>query len=459
MGCTPGPAESSDDSSIDIIVIDDSNSNSESENESMTSEMSIDTTTSEQSIIEGAIDPDSGNIAGTSTPAVPLLMQENVAGPSTCSPSDSSHGNVVELDRSDVQDFQPMQEHVDSLIIDSNIVDLSFEMISVPSTEERERPVVVSEVRSIRDTTIGQGLINVETENAVADNPAIESAFCSNPKNDKNITNGIGSRFNTILSTQRDAAIAGPSTSSSPHGMSVPLLDGLERSNVNKFDQSSSNRRSLFKFENVIDQKPFIKIENGVDRKPIVSTLDHKPFPLNFDHAPFVETKPDIRDLNSGQAASAPSRRTYTNPPKIPGLNKTLEKFSYRGLDIGYDINAVYLDLLDYRGVDDEDFYLFCATYGLLDHNWNSCPSIDDRIKQGYWPAQVYYNQMLTSVLVFCISDQEILERITRERSPLSVSRAGLPLIDRHELLRRSERISNGTQEVVYRPGHDSDSD
>lgn len=102
-------------------------------------------------------------------------------------------------------------------------------------------------------------------------------------------------------------------------------------------------------------------------------------------------------------------------------------KFSYRGLDFGYDINAVYLDLINCREIaaDDGNFLLFCATYGLLDHDWSNGPSIDDKIKQGYWPAQVYYEQMPTSVLVFCISDQELCECIRSER-PLRAGRTSI---------------------------------
>lgn len=262
--------------------------------------------------------------------------------------------------------------------------------------------------------------------------------------------------------------IAGPSTSFRLHNFvcgSPP--PNFERSiqttglGIEDFGHPSSSLEPVPQSEDEVDQKPAIKFEDGIDRKPIVSTLDHKPFPLNFDHAPFVELKPDIRELNGDQATTTLPIRTYTNPPKIPGLNKMVAKFSYRGLDSDYDINVVYMDLINHRGIaaDDEDFRLFCATFGLLDHDWNSGPSIDDRIKQGYWPAQVYCDHMPTSVLVFCLSDQELCERITSERPPLSAPRVDSTSIEQPETFRRSERFFHPTRRVHYNSGHDSDSD
>lgn len=251
---------------------------------------------------------------------------------------------------------------------------------------------------------------------------------------------------------------------SAPNNISVPPSNDFGRSNQSTLndsvnttlDHSSRNRESIF--EGAIDRKPVLNFGDGVDRKPIISMLDHKPIPLNFDHAPFVETKPDVNELDRGQVVPIRPVRTFTNPPKIPGLKKTIARFSYRGLNINYDINTVYLDLINCRGIaaGDEDFYLFCATYGLLVHDWNSGPSIDDRIRQGYWPAQVYHDQIPTSVLVFCISDQELLERTARERSPLF---SGSTLIDQPEPLRRSGRVAHQPQAVIYVSGHDTDSD
>lgn len=359
-----------------------------------------------------------------------------------------------------------------------NLADLSSEMMNFSLNERQGRPLAISEVRSIHNTTVGRELIVAISKTADVDGPSVESTFFPTPKNNKSTPNGVGFIAPAFSLTERGAFIAGPSTSSPIRNLtSAPFSDGLGRSNRLTFTELNINnfvspfneldpvfeiedgfdRKPLIKSEGGVDKKPIIKTEDGVDRKPVTSMLDHKPFSLDFDHAPFIEVKPDVRELNNCPVVPIQPIRTYTNPPKISGLKRTVAKFSYRGLDSNFNINVVYLDLVNCCDIafDDEDFGLFCATYGLLAHDWNSGPSIDDRVKQGYWPAQLYYDQMPTSVLVFCISDQELCERIRSERLP----RADPTSIDEPEPSRRSERISHQAQRVVYNFGHDSDSD